>query len=98
MVEVGFEIKQKWRVTKYRKCLQREGLPAQPVPKQQPKKLLFYSGPHEGCSDIQQLVNTLPWALKQSMVVSSKTKVSAMYHQREVIDHQLDQLVTTWKN
>lgn len=40
----------------------------------------------------------LSQALKQSIVVSSETKVSAMHHQREVIDHQLDELLTTWKN
>ena len=97
VAEVGFEIEHKCTkcTVKNRKCLQ--------VPKGRftsrtcaKTTEIIYSEPHEGCVDIQQ--NTLSQALKQSLVVSSETKVSAMYHQREVIDHQLDELLTTWKN
>ena len=49
------------------------GLPAKPVPKEQPKKLLNSASPEES-SEIQQLVNTLSQALKQSMAVSTETE------------------------
>ena len=81
VAEVGFEIEHKCTkcTVKNRKCLQ--------VPKgrftsrtcaKTTSKEIIYSEPHEGCVDIQQLVNTLSQALKQSLVVSSETKVSVM--------------------
>ena len=52
------------------------GLPklesTEPVLKQQQKKKPPKVEPHEGGSDLQQLVNTLSQALKQSMVASSE--------------------------
>ena len=49
------------------------GLPAKLAPKEQLKKLVNRASPEES-SEIQQLVNTLSQALKQSMVVSTETE------------------------
>ena len=48
-------------------------LQVEPMPKQQLKRLPK-SKPHEGNSEVQQLVKTLSQPLKQSMVVSSETE------------------------
>ena len=49
------------------------GLPAKLTPKEQPKKLSTSASPEES-SEIQQLVNTLSQALKQSMAASTETE------------------------
>ena len=51
------------------------GLPAKLAPKEQPKKLpVANSASQEESSEIQQRVNTLSQALKQSMAVSTETE------------------------
>ena len=50
-----------------------DGLPAKLATKEQPKKLPKSASPEES-SEIQQLVNTLSQALKQSMAVSTETE------------------------
>ena len=57
------------------------GLPAKLAPKQQPKKLPKSASPEESF-EIQQLVNTLSQALKQSMAVSTETASKGMYEHR----------------